>query len=250
MTPSYDPSPLSLRSPRLRPKKLQEGPKENVGFDRILCYTIIRWFCPVQGVRREPMDDYEEDLEEEGSEPKTRGSRSMGEGPSWNRPIQILLGVLIIVIVAGGVYYFVKVRPAAMEENAIQTKLAAFEQKIASLEKQIADNQGKLDKAAADPSLLERVDVISQRVDALEKRGQGKAQIKEKSSKPSSTEDTQPQYHKVQKGETLYAISKKYGISAAEIRKLNHLSKDQSVHTGQKLMLVPLDKGGNPGGKN
>ncbi len=196
------------------------------------------------------MDEFEEELEDEGNDRDIRDSRPMGQRPSGNRATQILLGILIIVLVAGGIYYFVRVRPAGIEENSIQTKLAAFEQKIASLEKQIADTQGKLDKPGEDTSLLQRVDAISQRVDVLERRGQARTQVKEKPAKPSKAGDPQQQYHKVQKGETLYAISKKYGMPVAELRKLNHLSKGQSVHTGQKLMLAPPHQGGNQTGKN
>ena len=149
--------------------------------------------------------------------------------------------------VGGGIYYFVKVRPAAVEENSIQTKLAAFEQKIASLEKQITENQAK---PGEDTSLVQRVDSISQRVDALEKRGQTRTQVKEMPAKPSKAAEPQQQYHKVQKGETLYTISKKYGMSVAELRKLNHLTKGQSLHTGQKLRVAPSDQGGNHPVKN
>lgn len=42
-------------------------------------------------------------------------------------------------------------------------------------------------------------------------------------------------YHKVNKGETLFGISKKYGISVEELKKLNNLSKKGQVQRGQTL---------------
>ncbi len=192
------------------------------------------------------MDDFEEDLEE-GSDRDARGSKPSGERANGNRVVQILLGILIVVVVAGGVYYFVKVRPSEVEESSIQTKLAAFEQKIASLEKQITDSQAK---PAEDTSVLQRLDSILQRVDALEKRTQTRTQAKETPAKTSKPADPQLQYHKVQKGDTLHAISKRYGVPVAELRKINHLSKGQSIHTGQKLLLAPADQSGNHPVKN
>ena len=47
------------------------------------------------------------------------------------------------------------------------------------------------------------------------------------------------QYHKVEQGETLYRISKRYGISVEEIRRLNKLQQDQAIQTGQKLLVSP-----------
>lgn len=42
-------------------------------------------------------------------------------------------------------------------------------------------------------------------------------------------------YHKVNKGETLFGISKKYGISVEELKRLNNLSKKGQVQRGQTL---------------
>ncbi|MCX7697249.1 MAG: LysM peptidoglycan-binding domain-containing protein [Bacteroidales bacterium] len=44
-------------------------------------------------------------------------------------------------------------------------------------------------------------------------------------------------YHTVQKGETLWKISQLYGVSVADIKKVNNLSSDQ-LQVGQKLKIV------------
>lgn len=43
-------------------------------------------------------------------------------------------------------------------------------------------------------------------------------------------------YHTVAKGETLYRISKQYGVSVQEIKDWNSLA-DNTIHVGQKLMV-------------
>ncbi len=47
------------------------------------------------------------------------------------------------------------------------------------------------------------------------------------------------QYHKVDRGETLYRISKRYGISVDQIRLLNNLKQDQAIQPGQRLLVAP-----------
>jgi len=48
--------------------------------------------------------------------------------------------------------------------------------------------------------------------------------------------DTPGGYHTVEKGETLYRISKQYGVSVQDIKDWNHLP-DNTIHVGQKLMV-------------
>ncbi|HEX8170346.1 MAG TPA: transglycosylase SLT domain-containing protein [Thermoanaerobaculia bacterium] len=45
-------------------------------------------------------------------------------------------------------------------------------------------------------------------------------------------------YYAVKKGDTLYSIAKQNGLSVSELRELNDLSKDASIHAGQKLRVT------------
>ena len=47
------------------------------------------------------------------------------------------------------------------------------------------------------------------------------------------------QYHTVVRGETLYSISKKYGLSVSDLLRLNDIKKDQPIKAGQKLLVAP-----------
>jgi len=162
--------------------------------------------------------------------------RRTGSGSS--KSLRILLGILLIFIFAVGILYFFSKRPTGGEASPLQSKVTALEQKIARLEKQVAELQGKISTSGPDSALLQRVDALAQKVEALEK--QPTAELKAKPSPPSKPAvSTEKQYHTVQKGETLYRISKKYGISVEELRKLNNLSADQPLLTGQKLLVSP-----------
>jgi LysM repeat protein len=75
-------------------------------------------------------------------------------------------------------------------------------------------------------------------VESLEKRGQTSA-AKTKPAAPKPSASNGKLSHTVQKGETLAKISKKYGVSVKELRKLNNLSESQGIHPGQKLLISP-----------
>jgi membrane-bound lytic murein transglycosylase D len=82
------------------------------------------------------------------------------------------------------------------------------------------------------------VDTRAQRVEALEKKPvavvaeKPKAAQKEKAAAPSGKK-----IHTVQKGETIYGISKKFGIKTDDLRKLNNLGAEDTVKPGQKLVV-------------
>ena len=49
-------------------------------------------------------------------------------------------------------------------------------------------------------------------------------------------QESKPQIHKVEGGETLYFLSRKYGVTVDEIKKLNNLL-DNSLDIGQELII-------------
>ncbi|MDW7695235.1 LysM peptidoglycan-binding domain-containing protein [Flammeovirgaceae bacterium SG7u.111] len=55
---------------------------------------------------------------------------------------------------------------------------------------------------------------------------------------PSGSSSGSAQYHTVQAGESLYAISKKYGTTPALIINLNQLPQNASIYVGQKLVVT------------
>ena len=167
--------------------------------------------------------------------PKRRGSGSGSSGY-----LRILLVVLLGVIIAGGILYFLNRQPTTTEVGPLQSKVVVLEQRIAGLEKQIAELYGKISTPSPDPALLQRVEALSRKMEVLEKQKPPAAEPKAKPptrSKPATS--AEKKYHTVQKGETLYGISKKYGISVEELRKLNDLSASQSLRTGQKILVSP-----------
>jgi len=122
------------------------------------------------------------------------------------------------------------------------THLEGMEARIASLERQEKGwEQSVAEVDRSGKSLTQRLDNLAQKVDQLEKR---------MASAPAKTETPYPiqkrpfpldkgRYHEVRSGETLYRISRQYGISVDELCRLNNLSSEQAIHPGQKLLVAP-----------
>ena len=51
--------------------------------------------------------------------------------------------------------------------------------------------------------------------------------------------EVNPKIHKVQAGDTLYQISRHYGISIAQLRAYNKLEQNTKIYPGQELKLSP-----------
>jgi LysM repeat protein len=181
-------------------------------------------------------EDPELQMDDESPDDRTYSPKRRRIGSDSNRLLPAIIIVLLVLIFAAGIIYFFTGQ-STQGDATLQSKIASLEEKIAGLEKQIVDLQGKSVAGAPDPSLPDRMDALSRKVAALEKRSEPTTELKTKPSPSELLPKGQKRYHTVQKGETLSKISKKYGITMKELRKLNDLSDSQPVRTGQKLLI-------------
>jgi len=185
-------------------------------------------------------DDPELQINESWSHDSSYSPKRRGIGSGISKFLRILLAIVFVLIFVFGMLYFLSKLRTGGDASLLQSRMTAQEQTVARLEKQLLELQGKVNSLGPDPALLQRVDVIAQKVEALEKQIQSRAELKAKPSAPSKPAvSAERQYHTVRKGDTLYRISKKYGITVEELRKLNNLSADQPLRAGQKLLVSP-----------
>ena len=121
-------------------------------------------------------------------------------------------------------------------------RLEGMEDKIVFLERQEKGLQqyiAETDRSGR--SLTKRLDKLTQKLDQLEKT---------MASLPAKTEtplimQRQPfsldkgQYHEVRSGDTLYWIAQQYGTSVEELCSLNHITPNQVIYPGQRLLVTP-----------
>lgn len=158
------------------------------------------------------------------------------------------LGLVILVLA-----FVMLSNQAGRQEMATQLRL--MEKRLDDMEFRLG-NLVQSSAAGSDLSSLQKVDEnLSQRFDALEKKLEGRlnqmnaalVQVQKqraaappqppKVAKPAPA-TPQTRRHTVQNGETLYKISRKYGMSVDELRKLNGIGKDFKIIAGQKLKVA------------
>jgi LysM repeat protein len=171
-------------------------------------------------------DDLELKVNDACSESNAYSFKRRRIGDGNGKSLRIVLIILFLLIFSGGIIYFFRKGPSGDETSLLQSKVTFLEQRIAKLEEEIVELQGKITNPG--------------RVESLEKQKQPTAESKAKPS-PLSKQAVSAEkiYYTVQKGETLYWISKKLRVSVEELRKLNNLPAKQTIRTGQKLVVSP-----------
>jgi LysM repeat protein len=180
-----------------------------------------------------------------GSGQKTPG------GHSFN-PIYIAIGGFLILIVLSLVLI---ARTYSLAEKtqllALQSQLEQLEGRLGSLE-----GEGGLSSAGGQGNqlilLTERLDQLeanmTARIASMANQLQaappasGPAAAPEAKTTPTPVADqkeTKIKIHTVQKGETLYRISRQYNLSVDQLRRYNKLDSNASIYPGQKLNVSP-----------
>ena len=180
------------------------------------------------------------------------------------KPVLIAGGGLLVAVIV--VLMFLSGSPKSAEKDqlkSIETRLKQIEEKLAKLE-WIDTGMARLDRKEKDfAALAERMtqmeSSMNRRIDQLGKEvvrpaaKQEPATVKPESAPPrpeaapakpapaapKAEKDSKTKVHVVEKGETLYGISRRYGIPADQLFKLNHLSPKDPIRPGQKLVLGP-----------
>jgi LysM repeat protein len=163
---------------------------------------------------------------------------SPGENPDplfGDKKKMILLGAGVLAAVVILLFLAFSGRdPSAQALAQIEQKLGALEQKMTALEKTQEDLAGGPLR-----SLAERVELLEKRpVEKVKPPPPAKIQAPAKTQAPAPS-----RYHEVKKGETLFAIAKRYGLAVEELRRINNLSPKAGLAVGQKLVVSRGGKG-------
>lgn len=191
-------------------------------------------------------EEVEEYFEEAYSPLKSRkiglgfnGSSLFGKPVFWYAAGAVILVILIIVVFSGG-------DSDTPQRDAFEKRIVLLENRLELLD-QIGGRLEVLekDKSGTKPLMvrLERLetDIAKKLTDMSDKINKIQKQMATASVKQGSKADVSSkpagQYHVVQKGETLYSISKKYGLTVEQLRRLNKFDKEVLIQPGQRLSL-------------
>ena len=160
----------------------------------------------------------------------------------------VAAGVVALVVILGFTMYGSSSKNQALsEEVALLTKrLDDMEFRIGNLEQAgggdtslsalRSSNENLAQQfQALETKLAQNLNQINGKLADLEK--QQKTVAQPAAAAPKSTAKATPKTHVVKAGETLYQISRKYGLTVDQLKKLNGMGKDVTIRPGQELVV-------------
>ncbi len=175
------------------------------------------------------------------------GNNEDPDGPQKGKKSQKQLLVfaaiaVLILIIASTLLFKAHDRAVKVDINTVNLKLTTLEMAVSRLEgevkelRQFVSEQGKPERPPT-PQL----DELSRRLDRLENKITAVAPGPQVSTPaPDKTSpQTKAEYHEVRRGETLFGISKQYGLSVEQLCLLNQITPETPIQPGQKLLVSP-----------
>ena len=188
-----------------------------------------------------------------GYEQIGRNDRDFRAPPDPRRQRKILLigigGVLLAVALFAGSFrltnrFFDKglssIRDSIVQLEERQQELEKMENRIALLEKLqrgLSQYVSRLDRSAK--TMSEQLEKLTQEIALLQKRI-GPVAAKEGTTsgmREKPTSGVKGHYYEVCPGDSLYSISQEYGVSVDELCRFNHITPDQMIRPGQKIII-------------
>ncbi len=159
----------------------------------------------------------------------------------------LILAVLLILLFTRSWSTTEENRILAIENRItkLEESLAKFEmidERVAQIWEQaqtFEQFKERFDRSEA--SLMLRMDHITKNIDNMQKQiGKSSARKAKSSTTTTASRKTAgKRIHTVKRGETLYKIGRKYGLTVEKIRHLNKLADGAVIHPGQKLLVSP-----------
>jgi LysM repeat protein len=189
----------------------------------------------------------EDMLEAPGSDEDLESHRDLDGSKSSHLPIIFAgAGVFILAVIFMVVWVNSNKKDTDVELNTLKLKINMLEGRLSHLEKEIPELQASVTKGQEPQGILtQRLNALSLQVNQLENQVSSIAagvRVPD-SGKPSTMTQEKGRYHEVRPGETLYRISKTYGLTVDELCRLNNISPDEvgDIQPGRRLLVSSKD---------
>lgn len=170
-------------------------------------------------------------------EPRRRLRKQSGLDPQKKSLMLGAAGALLLIILL--VLFF---GAGGGDENPTY-ELNAVKSRLDGLEKRLALVEGVEPKTSSSETRIKGLQASVNRLESLTRTMKDRMEKLEQAPSPSTPPaksvdpaSVEKRLHEVRRGESLFSIAKKYGMSLDELRRLNHLSRS-IIQPGQRLIV-------------
>lgn len=200
-------------------------------------------------------------IDEKDRQEKPNMSGRDENSESTGKPLQWVVGgtaVAVLVLIAISFFQLVFQNPPVIQDDLLLLSegiskefrsVREVSQQQATTNIQIENRLAKMENSSISPDQIEKIlsllDSQTQRLHQIESTLQNKPEIRKEvpvdtlSKNGSSTKEAST-YHTVRPGETIFSISRQYGLTVEELLKCNSLSKGTIIFSNQKLRITPI----------
>ncbi len=162
--------------------------------------------------------------------------------------VGLVIIIILFVIILSGPSDGVKLEQLQSLEKRIEqlgkrmATMGVIEQaleRIDKSEKELGLIMERIDRFEG--TVTTQIDQIIKELGVLHQKTGSSPPPKVQAPKPVAKTGTEKKakFHEVSAGETLYSISRRYGLSVDQLRTYNNIGKDAAIRPGQKLKLSP-----------
>lgn len=170
-------------------------------------------------------------------------------------------GLIVLVLIFG---FILSGRDGGADRERLQsleTRIEQLEQKLATIDA-MDQNLEQLEKQAQELSamsqrfkafeatvntqidqIIKELGILHQKIDrAPGAKAQALPPVQKKAPPAAQKKAAAPEIYQVQAGDTLFRISRRFGLTVEQLRSYNNIAPDAAIYPGQKLRLKPNDK--------
>jgi len=170
-----------------------------------------------------------------------RAPISTGAGGARPLSIASVAGFLILAVILLLVLYNLRGLARKSQLQAVENRLQQIEKRLDAIKTPAVPTASLEEMATRLQQLETKLALVNEQilkaVSGISPAAATKGAPPEKAAGKAAAKPPSPKVHRVRKGETLYRIAKRYGLSVEQLRRFNKLGPKAVIHPGQELKL-------------
>jgi LysM repeat protein len=164
-----------------------------------------------------------------------------------DKETRIVYGIaatLLPLFLLSTIYFVVTLHQLSVRLSEVSDYVGTIDNRTVSLEKRQTEFHGQLTQldgkftSFSNSPVMKEVETLAPRVNLLEKQ-LSSIHVRQKVTpvRSNPAQAAKKQYYEIREGDTLFQISRKYGLSVDDLARMNDLHEEELLFVGQKLVV-------------